>query len=33
MRLLESNIAYHERKIYASNFKSKHLIEETVTNP
>ena len=28
MRLLESNIAYHQRKTYAPNFKGKHLIGE-----
>ena len=33
MRLQESNLAKHGRKIYAPIFKGKHLIGQTVTNP
>ena len=33
MRLLESNIAKHGRKIYAPIFKGKYFIGQTVTNP
>ena len=31
MRMLEANIAYNGRKIYAAIVKSKHLIEQAVT--